>query len=331
MTRLLALCLLLLAACRPADRAAETTATASGWRDAATHRERFVETNGVRLDVLDWGGTGPALILIHGYGDSPHVFDDIAPKFTDQFRVVAYARRGHGKSSSGESYSNATLVADLVGIMDSLGIAKASLAGWSMGGNEITAAAGLHPDRVEKLVYLDAGYDWSDTAFAASLGELPIALDPPAEAKASLDAFKAWWIPTWWPGGDVARVEAFLRDISGLASDGTLHPVPDSANAARAFAALLSERRDYRKVHAPALAIYAEIFLSQPGKHSAASAAIRGWETKHAVPFRAVSQARLRKDLRGAEIVTVPGSHADFIFVSRDTIATLMSRFLMRR
>ncbi|HEX4932583.1 MAG TPA: alpha/beta hydrolase, partial [Gemmatimonadaceae bacterium] len=247
------------AACAPAEKPAEqAAATTPEWRDAATHQERFVETNGVRLHVLDWGGTGPALILIHGYGDSPHVFDDIAPALTDRFHVIAYARRGHGRSSSGESFSNATLAADLIGVMDSLGVAKANLAGWSMGGNEITAAAGMYPDRVEKIVYLDGAYDWADPMFNGSLGDLPIALDPPAEARASFDAYKAWWVPTWWPGGDVRRVEAYLRDISGLQPDGTLQPVPDSATTARAFAALLSEHRDYRKVKAPALAIYSE-------------------------------------------------------------------------
>lgn len=331
MNRLLALCVLSLAACRPADRAADPDSVASAWRDTAPHRERLLAVNGVRLDVLDWGGTAPALILIHGYGDSPHVFDDLAPALTGRFRVVAYARRGHGKSSSGESFSNATLAADLVGVMDSLGIAKASLVGWSMGGNEITAVAGLYPQRVEKLVYLDGAYDWSDPAFGKSLGELPISVDPPADARANLDAFKTWWISSWWPGGDVRRVESYLRDISGVASDGTLHPVPDSADASRAFTALLSERRDYTKVKAPVLAIYANIFLSQPGKDSAATKAIQAWEAKHAVPFRVAAQARVRKELTGAKIVTVPGSHATFIFTSRDSIATLMTTFLLSK
>ncbi len=330
MNRALAISLLLLAACRPAEPPAEKTATATpAWSDAATHQERFVETNGVRLNVLDWGGTGPALILIHGYGDSPHVFDDIAPTFTDRFHVVAYARRGHGKSSGGESFSNATLAADLKGVMDTLGIAKASLAGWSMGGNEITAAAGLYPDRVEKIVYLDGAYDWSDPKFAGSLGELPIAIEPSAEARKSFDAFTAWWMPTWWPGGEVTRAQAYLRDISGLAPDGSLHVVPDSANAARAFGELLSEHRDYTKVKSPALAIYAEIFLSQPGKDSAATATLTAWEAKHAAPFRTASQERIRRELKGVEIVTVPGSHMTFMFVSRDSVAAKMTRFLL--
>lgn len=124
-------------------------------------------------------------------------------------------------------------------------------------------------------------------------------------------------------------MESYLRDIGGLTPDGTLHPVPDSANAARAIAALLSERREYGKVKARALAIYSDIFLSQPGKDSAATAAIQAWEAKYAVPFRAASQARLRKERPGVELATVPGSHARFMFVSRDTVGALMTRFLL--
>ncbi len=328
MHRIFAVILIITLACRPAEPPPEPAAATPAWSDASAHTERFVETNGVRLQVLDWGGSGPALILIHGYGDSPHVFDEIAPAFTNQFRVVAYARRGHGGSSGGESFSNATLAADLLGIMDSLGIAKASLAGWSMGGNEITAAAGSQPDRVEKIVYLDGAYDWSDPAFAGSLGELPIALDPPPAASASLEAFKQWYGPTWFPGVDLGRLEAHVRALANPQPDGSLQVTPDSANATRAFTAIAVEKRDYRKVKAPALAIYSEIFLSQAGPDSATTAAIVAWEAKHAVPFRTASQARIRKELKGVTIATVPGSHATFVFVSRDTVVSLMREFL---
>ena len=328
MHRFLAVALIsALAACRPAETPAPPPPPPA-WTDAATHKERFVEANGVRLNVLDWGGTGPALILIHGYGDSPHVFDDIAPALTDRFHVVAYARRGHGKSSSAESYSNAALAGDLIAVMDSLGIAKASLAGWSMGGNEITAAAGMYPDRVERIVYLDGAYDWADPAVAAAFAKMPISIDPPAEARANFQAFVAWWMPSWWPGGDLGRVEAYLRDISGAQPDGSLHPVPDSANTSRAFAALLSEHRDYRKVKAPALAIYSDLFLPPPANDSIAAAKVADWERTYFVGFRKASQARIKKELANVEIVSVPGSHGNFLFVAKDSVTALMRRFL---
>lgn len=324
-----AILVVLAAACsRAAD--APPADTAAIWRDLTPHTERWVQADGARLHVLDWGGTGPALILIHGYGDSPHVFDDFAPALAESFRIVAYARRGHGKSSSAESYSNADLALDLITVMDSLGIAKASLAGWSMGGNEITAAAGLYPERVEKIVYLDAGYDWSDPAIQAGFAALPIMLDPPVEARASLEAYKAWYYPTWFPDIDPARLEAHVREIANIQPDGTLRPVPDSANSARAFAALATEPRDYRKLKAPALSIYSEIFLAQPGRDSAATEAIKAWEAKYIVPFRNASQQRLERELGNVELMTVPGSHASFMLVSKDRIADAMRRFLSK-
>jgi len=71
-------------------------ANKSGWTDTAAHKSAFVTVNGIRMNYLDWGGNKPVLILIHGFQDNPHVFDDLAPAFTDHFRVIAYARRGHG-------------------------------------------------------------------------------------------------------------------------------------------------------------------------------------------------------------------------------------------
>jgi hypothetical protein len=84
--------LLALAACR------ET----STWSDTAAHKSGFIIANGVRLHYLDGGGPGPVMILIHGCGDNPHIFDDFAPAFADRFRVIAYARRGHGQSEAKE-------------------------------------------------------------------------------------------------------------------------------------------------------------------------------------------------------------------------------------
>lgn len=164
----------------------------AAWSDTAAHKSGFVTANGIRLNYFDWGGSGPVLILIHGLFDNPHIFDDLAPAFTDHFRVIAYARRGHGLSDAKEPYDTATLTEDLRGVMDALGITKADLAGWSMGGEEITAMAGTHPQRVDRIVYLDAAYYPEDPAFEAASKAMPsIYLNPPASAMASLDAWRA--------------------------------------------------------------------------------------------------------------------------------------------
>ena len=75
--------------------------------------------------------------------------------------------------------------------MDALNIKNANLAGWSMGGNEITAMAGSHPERVDRIVYLDAAYDWEDPGFVAAFKAIPSVFTPPDSSMTSLDAWRA--------------------------------------------------------------------------------------------------------------------------------------------
>ena len=108
------------------------------WEDPSPHTSHFVTVNGVRLHYLDWGGSGEPLVLIHGLGDTPHYFDDLARAFRDRWRVVAYARRGHGRSEARSPYDADTLAEDLRQLLDRLGLDTVNLAGWSLGGRELT-------------------------------------------------------------------------------------------------------------------------------------------------------------------------------------------------
>lgn len=123
----------------------------------SNHKSGFVHGNGIRLHYLDWGGNGPALIFLAGMGSSAYIFDQIAPRFTDSFRVLALTRRGHGDSDTPETgYDADTLTEDIRQFMDELHIEKAVLAGHSLAGVELTHFAATYPERVEKLVYLEA-------------------------------------------------------------------------------------------------------------------------------------------------------------------------------
>ena len=55
---------------------------AAEWSNPSPHTSQFLTVNGVRLNCLDWGGAGEPLILLHGLGDSPHCFDEVAPSFS---------------------------------------------------------------------------------------------------------------------------------------------------------------------------------------------------------------------------------------------------------
>jgi len=135
--------------------------------------EGFVQVNGVQLQYLDWGGDGPAIILIHGIVDNPHVFDDFATAFASKFHVIAYARRGSGNSEVKGPYDIDTLTADLRALMDALKIQRATLVGYSAGGDEVTNFAAEYSERVDRIVYLDAAYDFADPDFRSALAALP--------------------------------------------------------------------------------------------------------------------------------------------------------------
>jgi pimeloyl-ACP methyl ester carboxylesterase len=147
------LSLLAIAACtRPASSPAPFV-------DPAAHRVlRIMVAPGVRDEVLDWGGSGPALVFIAGAINTGHVFDSFAPRFTDRFRVIALTRRGVGASDvpNPGPYDAPTLAADVKAVLDSLGIARAVLVAHSFGATEAVWAAATYPDRVEKLVLLES-------------------------------------------------------------------------------------------------------------------------------------------------------------------------------
>jgi len=68
--------------------------------DASPHTVQFVTVEpGVKLEVLDWGGTGRPLVFLAALGDTAHAFDNFAPKFVGKYHVYGITRRGFGDSS----------------------------------------------------------------------------------------------------------------------------------------------------------------------------------------------------------------------------------------
>ena len=127
---------------------------------------RFVTVDdGVRLEVLDWGGSGRALVLLPGGGNTAHVYDDFAPKLASQYHVYGITRRGFGASSAqapdAKNYSSDRLGDDVLAVLDALKIGHPVLVGHSAGGEELSSVGTRHPERVAGLVYLDAAYQYA--------------------------------------------------------------------------------------------------------------------------------------------------------------------------
>jgi pimeloyl-ACP methyl ester carboxylesterase len=168
--------------------------------NTSPHKSDFVRVNGINLHYLDWGGNGPVLLFLSGMGCSVHIFDEFALHFTDQFRVLALDRRGHGDSEYPETgYDVDTLTEDLRHFLDSLKIDKAILVGHSLAYIELSRFAVCYPERVLKLVFLDAAYQSSSPDYKAMLEKSPLPKMIPA-----------------WPGDEFDTVEDYVATLKRL-------------------------------------------------------------------------------------------------------------------
>src|SRR3954447_2259768 len=131
-----------------------------GGRAATDRREtdvRIVTDDGVALEVVEQG-TGPALVLVHGFGGAKEDFSDQVDDLARDHRVVTLDLRGHGESEGPEDpsrYSLDRFAADLGNVLDALGIDSCRLLGHSMGGMIVRRFVLASPTRVDALVLMD--------------------------------------------------------------------------------------------------------------------------------------------------------------------------------
>ena len=122
--------------------------------------EGDARVNGVRLHYVEWPGDGEPVLLVHGLTASARSLTAVAEGLAPRHRVVAPDLRGRGRSEKPErGYSYAHHAADLVALLDHLGIARAAVVGHSLGALIGVYLAAHHPARVSKLVLIDAATD----------------------------------------------------------------------------------------------------------------------------------------------------------------------------
>jgi pimeloyl-ACP methyl ester carboxylesterase len=123
--------------------------------------QRSIHAGGLRFNVCDWGGAGlPPLFLLHGLASRLHMFDLIAPSFTDRYHVLAVDQRGHGLSDKpADGYDFETIASDLDGIAAALGYADTPLTvvGHSWGAYTALYYAATRSARTVRAVLLDGG------------------------------------------------------------------------------------------------------------------------------------------------------------------------------
>lgn len=202
----------------------------------------------IRYEVT---GSGPTVVLLHGWGNDLRSWDLVAPAFAREFTVVRIDRRGFGASGGSPDLSREP--GDVAAILDSLSIDRAIIIGHSQGGSAALGFALNQPDRIESLVLLGSnppsgfGLPWNG----------PDALPPVGRVarEEGLDAMKAMFdghpigngFVEGTPGDSIMRV--MFGDYEGR---DLLDPQPS------AEATPTPQFRDLRRIAVPTLVVTGE-------------------------------------------------------------------------
>jgi non-heme chloroperoxidase len=236
-----------------------TCAQQLAWQDPSNHRVRFVEVaSNIRLEVLDWGGSGLPVVLLAGY-QTAHVYDDFAPKLAESFHVYGITRRGYGASSQPDKgYAAQQSADDVMAVLNVLKLERLVLAGQSWGGQDLNIIGAQYPDRVVGLVYFNSAED--PTLVLSDYGlkrmdtsKLPASRHIPDEPDyRSFQAYREWQLKAH----GVAFPESELRQMFAANPDGTIgrflgsQKVRDAIFAGR-------QKPDFARVRVPVLAFVA--------------------------------------------------------------------------
>ncbi|MDX8349980.1 alpha/beta hydrolase [Cognatiyoonia sp. IB215446] len=238
--------------------------------------QSFVQCGDVQLSVHR-AGQGTPLILLHGYPENHHCWAQVTPAFTADFDVIVPDLRGYGDSDAPTddathvTYSKRQMAADIVALMDALGIAKAHILGHDRGGRVAYRFALDHPDRLHRLGIIEIvptgdfwtnwnadlamkAYHWTFLAQPAPLPERMIGADPAA--------YIDWTLASWTLSQSLKPFsDAALASYRAQAQDPAhLHAMCADYRAGATIDKALDEadRAAGRRINAPLHFLWAE-------------------------------------------------------------------------
>jgi pimeloyl-ACP methyl ester carboxylesterase len=122
----------------------------------ASFKTEDIQSNGATIHVRV-GGKGPAVVLLHGFGDTGDMWEPLAENLARDHTVVVPDLRGMGLSSHPEGgYDKKTQAADIRGVLTRLGIDHSAVVGHDIGTMVAFAYAARYPDKTDRLVVMDA-------------------------------------------------------------------------------------------------------------------------------------------------------------------------------
>jgi non-heme chloroperoxidase len=306
----------------------------SAWLAAPIpYHVHFIEVEaGVKLEVVDWGGSGRPLILLAGLGANAHTYDKFAARLTPSYHVYGITRRGFGASSAPPSgYSADRLGDDVLAVLAALNVSRPVLVGSSIAGQELSSVGSRSPEKVAALVYLDAAYSYA--YYDSVLGDLNIEL---TESRRKLEELQSKFLQDTRPliqellESDLPRLERVLRerqkDLQATPAALLTAYTQAAAHLPPAIRAIHAGRQKYTHIPVPILAIYAlpPNFEDLPTGDPLERAA---FEARTAVTTEAQAKA-FEAGVPSARVVCLPHARHEVFSSNEEDVLREMNAFL---
>ena len=263
--------------------------------------DRFIRTNGIQLHYLEHPGDGPSTVLLPGLTANAHAFDGLVQAgLSPRFHTLALDLRGRGLSDAPEyGYTMADHAADVLGLLDALGIEQVRLAGHSFGGLLTYYMAAQYPARVTHLMVLDAAMT---NATPATRVAIQPSLDRLGRVLPSweiyLDAIKrAPFLDGWWD----PMIESYYRADVRVNQDGSVQARSRPEVIAAAMDGVIAEDwpMQLAAIRQPTILFQAPGAYGPPGTP----------------PILSADQARATIErLADCHYVEVPGNHMTMLY-----------------
>ena len=260
-------------------------------------KDHFVQTNRIRLHYLEFEGGGPTIILMPGLTANAHAFDGlIAAGLSPAFNVLSIDLRGRGESDHpADDYTMATHGKDIIGLLDELKIDKAVIGGHSFGALLTLFIGGNYPERVEKMILLDAAARMHPntkemlTPALGRLGQQFPSFEAYIEKVKSAPYMKVW---------DEQMRTYYKADVTEN-EDGSVAPIPKLENMMQAVNGGLNEPwlNYIRDIDKPTL------LINGPGEYTMGAALLPEENAKETVAM-----------MKKCSYVKVPGNHQTMLY-----------------
>lgn len=235
-------------------------------------RRLDVDTGAARIRAIV-GGSGPPLLLLHGYPQTHAIWHGVAARLMQRFTLVCADLRGYGDSSKPPtapdhaSYSKRAMAGDMVALMVALGHQRFFLAGHDRGGRVAHRLALDHPGRVLKLATLDIAptremYAGTTDAFARAYWHWFFLIQPAPFPERMIGADPdAYWLKKCGSGSaglTPFTKEALAEYLRCFRDPATIHASCEDYRAAASIDIAHDDADGGRRLEAPLLALWGE-------------------------------------------------------------------------